>query len=48
MRFAWSVMVALHPAEKNTGQKFLYPDYTSVLNLKDIEFPTTLNQIKKI
>jgi len=45
--FAWSVIAALHPAEKHFGQKSLYPDYTSVLNLKNIEFPMTLNQIKK-
>jgi len=35
------------PAEKISGQKSSYPDYTSVLNLKDIEFPMTLTQIKK-
>jgi len=45
--FAWSVVAALHPAERNSGQKSSYPDCTSVLNLKDIEFPMTLNQIKK-
>jgi len=45
--FAWSVVAALHSVEKNSGQKSSYPDYTSVLNLKDIEFPMTLNQIKK-
>jgi len=39
-------MAALHPAEKNSGQKSSYPDYTTVLNLKNIEF-STLNQIKK-
>jgi len=40
-------MAALHPAEKNSGQKSSYPDYTSVLNFKDIEFLMTLTQIKK-
>jgi len=45
--FAWLVVAAVHPAEKNSGQKSSYPDYTTVLNLKDIEFPMTLNQIKK-
>jgi len=29
-------------------QKFSYPDYTSGLNLKDIEFPMALTQIKKL
>jgi len=45
--FAWSVVAALYPAEKHFGQKSSYPDYTSVLNLKNIEFPMILNQIKK-
>jgi len=45
--FAWSVVAALHPAKNNTNQVFSYPHYTSVLNLKDIEFPMTLTQIKK-
>jgi len=40
--FAWSVMAALHPAERNSGQESSYPHYTSVLNMKDIEFPMTL------
>jgi len=41
------VVAALHPAEKNSGQKSSYPDYTTVLNLKVIEFPMMLTQIKK-
>jgi len=45
--FAWSVVAALHPAEKKSERKSSYPDYTTVLNLKDIVFPMTLNQIKK-
>jgi len=40
-------MAALHPVEKHSEQKSSYPDYTLVLNLKDIEFPMTLTQIKK-
>jgi len=44
--FTWSVVAALHLAEKHSEQKSSYPD-TSMLNLKDIEFPMTLNQIKK-
>jgi len=45
--FAWSVVAALHPAERNSERESSYPHYTSVLNLKDIEFPMTLTQIKK-
>jgi len=44
--FAWSVVAALHPVEKNSERQYSYPDYASVLNLKDIKFPMTLNQIK--
>jgi len=44
--FAWSVIAALHPVERNSERQYSYPDYASVLNLKDIEFPMTLNQIK--
>ncbi|XP_071631816.1 uncharacterized protein [Temnothorax longispinosus] len=45
--FAWSVVAALHPAQRNAERESSYPHYTSVLNLTDIEFPMTLNQIKK-
>jgi len=45
--FAWSVVAALHPAERNTERESSYPHYTTVLNLKDIVFPMTLNKIKK-
>jgi hypothetical protein len=45
--FAWSVVAALHPAEKNTNRESSYPHYSTILNLKGIEFPMTLNQIKK-
>jgi len=41
------VVAALHPVERNAERKSSYPHYTTVLNLKDIEFPMTLNQIKK-
>jgi len=44
---AWSVVAALHPVERNTGRESSYPHYSTVLNLKDIEFPMTLAQIKK-
>ncbi|XP_011867221.1 PREDICTED: uncharacterized protein LOC105561658, partial [Vollenhovia emeryi] len=45
--FAWSVVDALHPAEKHTERESSYPDYITELNMQDIEFPMTLNQIKK-
>ncbi|XP_024875377.1 uncharacterized protein LOC112456847, partial [Temnothorax curvispinosus] len=45
--FAWSVTAALHPAQKNADLESSYPHYTSVLDLTDIEFPMTLDQIKK-
>jgi len=32
------VVAALYPAEKNTDRE-LYPHYTTVLNLTNIEFP---------
>jgi len=44
---AWSVVTALHAAKNNTNRVSSYSDYTSMLNLKDIEFPTTLTKIKK-
>jgi len=45
--FAWSVVAALHPAERKPERESSYPHYSTVLNLKDIEFPMTLTQIKK-
>jgi len=44
--FTWSVVATLHPAERNTERESSYPYYTTMINLKDIEFPM-LNQIKK-
>ncbi|XP_011883948.1 PREDICTED: uncharacterized protein LOC105571085 [Vollenhovia emeryi] len=46
--FAWSVVAALYPAERNAERKSSYPYYSDVLNLRDISFPMTLNQVKKI
>ncbi|XP_043264093.1 uncharacterized protein LOC122404229 [Colletes gigas] len=45
--FAWSVVAALHPAKNHIYRASTYPHYTTVLNIQDIEFPMTLNQIKK-
>ncbi|KYQ53663.1 hypothetical protein ALC60_04182, partial [Trachymyrmex zeteki] len=45
--FAWSVVAALYPAERNVDRESSYPHYTSVLNLAGIEFPMTLKDIPK-
>ncbi|KYN21953.1 hypothetical protein ALC57_05665 [Trachymyrmex cornetzi] len=45
--FAWSMVAALHPAQKHVERVSSYPHYSTVLNLAGIEFPITLNQIKK-
>ncbi|XP_071640852.1 uncharacterized protein [Temnothorax longispinosus] len=45
--FAWSVVAALHPTERHSERESSYPHYSTVLNVRDIEFPMTLSQIKK-
>ena len=45
--FAWSVVAALYPAERNADRESSYPHYTTVLNLASIEFPMTLKNIHK-
>ncbi|XP_036140462.1 uncharacterized protein LOC118644854 [Monomorium pharaonis] len=45
--FAWSVVAALHPAERNTGLESSYPHYTTVLKFDDIAFPVTVKDIGK-
>ena len=45
--FAWAVVAALYPTERHMERESSYPHYTTVLNLQDIEFPVTVNQIKK-
>ncbi|KMQ83064.1 hypothetical protein RF55_21035, partial [Lasius niger] len=45
--FAWAVVAALYPAERHMERESSYPHYTKVLNLQDIEFPVTVNQIKR-
>ncbi|XP_018314227.1 uncharacterized protein [Mycetomoellerius zeteki] len=45
--FAWSVVAALHPAERNADRESSYPHYTTVLNLAGIEFPMNLKDIQK-
>ncbi|EZA49525.1 hypothetical protein X777_12263 [Ooceraea biroi] len=45
--FAWAVVAALYPAERNTERQSSYPHYTTVLNLQGVEFPVTLKDIGK-
>ncbi|XP_011859566.1 PREDICTED: uncharacterized protein LOC105557042 [Vollenhovia emeryi] len=45
--FAWSVVAALYPAERNVGRESSYPHYSDVLNLRDVPMPMTLSGIKK-
>ncbi|KYN21790.1 hypothetical protein ALC57_05831, partial [Trachymyrmex cornetzi] len=45
--FAWSVVAALHLAQKHVERESSYPHYSTVLNLAGIEFPMTLSQIRK-
>jgi len=46
--FAWAVVAALYPAERNAERESSYPHYATVLNFRDIEFPATVNQIKNL
>lgn len=45
--FAWAVVAALYPVEKNVDRCASYPDYSTILNLDGIEFPMTLKRITK-
>ncbi|XP_070163544.1 uncharacterized protein [Polyergus mexicanus] len=45
--FAWAVVAALYPAEKNVGRESSYPHYTTVVNLKGVKFPMSLNKITR-
>ncbi|XP_036144933.1 uncharacterized protein LOC118646348 [Monomorium pharaonis] len=45
--FAWSVVAALHPAERHSERESSYPHYTTVLNFDDIMFPVTIKDIEK-
>lgn len=45
--FAWSVVAGLYPTNKHVERINQYPYYTTVLNLQNIKFPMTLNQISK-
>ncbi|XP_050503415.1 uncharacterized protein LOC126882493 [Diabrotica virgifera virgifera] len=43
--FAWAIVSALYSVNINTNKTTSYPHYTTVLNLKGLTFPVTLNQI---
>lgn len=45
--FAWAVVAALYPAERNSDRISSYPHYSTVLNVRGLIFPLALNQIKK-
>ncbi|XP_029670936.1 uncharacterized protein LOC115240107 [Formica exsecta] len=45
--FAWAVVAALYPVEKNTERSSRYLHYSTVLNLEGIEFPMSLNGITR-
>ncbi|KYN29064.1 hypothetical protein ALC57_01510 [Trachymyrmex cornetzi] len=45
--FAWSVVAALYPAERNADRESSYPHYSTVLNFAGIEFPVTLKDVLK-
>lgn len=45
--FAWAVVSALFPCARNTNRVSSYPHYSTVLNVKDIEFPIRREDIKK-
>nr|CAI5862339.1 unnamed protein product [Callosobruchus analis] len=44
--FAWAVVSSLYPAEQSSDRISMYPPYSSILNLKGIQFPMTIHQIK--
>nr|CAI5832601.1 unnamed protein product [Callosobruchus analis] len=43
--FAWAVS-SLYPAEIHSDRISMYPPYSSILNLKGIQFPMAIHQIK--
>lgn len=43
--FAWTVISALYPIEKDPQRVSKYPHYSKVLKLKGIQFPMTLKQV---
>lgn len=45
--FAWAIVSAIHPANTHSDRLSSYPHYSSVLNLDNITFPITLQQVAK-
>jgi len=45
--FAWAVVSALYPRDDHVNSYLNYPHYSHVLDVTDITFPMTLNQIHK-
>jgi len=45
--FAWALMSALYPAGKHPQRVTKYSHYSTVFNLKGIQFPMTMNQIPR-
>lgn len=43
--FAWAVVSALYPTERNSDRPSSYPHYEMVLNLDNIKFPMELDKI---
>ncbi|XP_014474491.1 PREDICTED: uncharacterized protein LOC106744331, partial [Dinoponera quadriceps] len=43
--FAWAVVAALYPVDRDANRASMYPHYTTVLNLQNIEFPMSVNKI---
>lgn len=44
--FAWSIVAALFPCTKNANRTSSYPFYSSVLNIKGMNFPPTNTDIR--
>ena len=43
--FAWSIISALFPSQKNVNRTTSYPNFFNILNFKEIEFPVNLKDI---
>ena len=45
--FIWSILAHLHPAKNNSNKIYNYKPFFHNLNLKDLDFPMSINQIPK-
>ena len=45
--FVWAVLSALHPQERNSERLTKYRGFASELNVTGLEFPLTVNNVKK-